>query len=136
MNNSPGISGYFVFQGSSPNTLQWKTRNGRVQYDYNVNGILLKYGYASAAVGQDGEEEVYEHILPTNVRKPNRIILINLVSPRLEYLSYGKSSINLAPFSKSLGQLIYDTCCVTRTSGNRKGDYDELGNRKPTAESC
>ena len=87
-----------------------------------------------AAVGQDGEEEVYEHILPTNVKKPNRIILINLVSPRLEYLSYGKSSINLAPFSKSLGQLIYDTCCVTRTSGNRKGDYDELGNRKPTAE--
>ena len=109
-----------MFQGSSPNTLQWKTRNGRVQYDYNVNGILLKYGYASASSGQDEEEEVYEHILPTNVKKPNRIILINLVSPRLEYLSYGKSSINLAPFSKTLGQLIYDTCCVTRTSGNRK----------------
>lgn len=137
LNNSPGISGYFVFQGNSLNTLQWKTRNGRVQHDYNVNGILMKYGYASAATGQEENEDMYEDNedeLPTRVKKPNRIIVINLVSPRLEYLSYGKSSINLAPFSKTLGQLIYDTCCATRTSGNRKGDYDELGNRKPTAK--
>ncbi len=45
-------------------------------------------------------------------KKPNNIVFMNLISPRIDHESYSKSQISLSPFSDrfGVGQVVYDTC--------------------------
>ncbi|MGB8937547.1 MAG: hypothetical protein WCC17_20850 [Candidatus Nitrosopolaris sp.] len=43
-------------------------------------------------------------------KKPGSIIIVNLWSPKIEYTDYGKSHINLKPFSKSIAKTLYKMC--------------------------
>ena len=52
-------------------------------------------------------------------RKPNSIIMVNLISPKLEYKDYGKTSINLEPFRDAIGETLYKVCSG---GGGHSGD--------------
>ncbi len=47
---------------------------------------------------------------PKKCKKPNTIVFMNLISPRIDYESYAKSQVNLGPFSEVIGQTVYDIC--------------------------
>jgi len=38
------------------------------------------------------------------------VVVIHLVSPRIEYVNYGKSEINTGPFERSLARTLYKAC--------------------------
>nr|MBC8223529.1 hypothetical protein [Candidatus Bathyarchaeota archaeon] len=69
-------------------TLHW-SQKGEENTAWGVNGLLEKYGIKK-------EEPV--------------VVVIHLISPRVEYTSYGKSELNTDPFKKPLAQTLYKTC--------------------------
>ena len=69
-------------------TLQW-SQKGEENTAWGVNGLPEKYGIKK-------EEPV--------------VVVIHLVSLRVEYTSYGKSELNTDPFKKPLAQTLYKTC--------------------------
>jgi len=69
-------------------TLQW-SQKGEENTAWGVNGLLEKYGIKK-------EEPV--------------VVVIHLISPRVEYTSYGKSELNTDPFKGPLAQTLYKTC--------------------------
>ena len=58
---------------------------------------------------------------PKKSKKPNTIVFMNLVSPRIDYGSYAKSQINLKPFGNTIGQVVYDICKGGKRTTRRKG---------------
>ncbi len=77
-----------------------KFRYDKGKYYYQVNSIsdiLRECGYSPD---------------PKEFKKPNSIVFMNLISPRIDYESYAKSHISLKPFSDkfTVGQVVYDTC--------------------------
>ena len=44
------------------------------------------------------------------MQKPNGLILLNLISPRINYQSYGKSSIDFAPFANAIADVTVKAC--------------------------
>ena len=69
-------------------TLHW-SQKGEENTAWGVNGLLEKYGIKK-------EEPV--------------VVVLHLVSPRVEYTSYGKSELNTDPFKRPLAQTLYKTC--------------------------
>ncbi len=53
-------------------------------------------------------------------KKPNRIIFMHLVSPRIDWQGYGKVQIDFKPFS-SIGNVIYNACKGGMRLGRSKG---------------
>jgi hypothetical protein len=69
--------------------------------------LLEKYGYSKYT---------------EKCKKPGSIIIVNLRSPKIEYTDYGKSQINLKPFSKTIAETLYKMC-----SAGTKGLTDDNG---------
>jgi hypothetical protein len=67
----------------------WLNKQGSVQYGYSIENILDKYGYT-------GDHDPKK----PRSRKPNSIIMVNLISPKLEYKD------NLEPFRDAIEVLI------------------------------
>ena len=54
--------------------------------------------------------------------KNNNLILINLISPRIDYNSHSKSNIELKPFAQNVSMIFYNFCkyasYITRNKNN------------------
>jgi DNA topoisomerase VI subunit B len=88
-------------------SLEWSSK-GEVKRGYGVRGLIEKYGI-------DKDAPV--------------VVIIHLISPRVEFTNYGKSEINSEPFKKSLAQTLYKTCRFYH-------HYKRGGsNRKPSQKS-
>ncbi|MFY9795646.1 MAG: hypothetical protein WAJ93_08155, partial [Candidatus Nitrosopolaris sp.] len=101
-----GINGsprhyYSFLQGDE---LIWSSKSGKQNVAHHVMELLEKYGYSDNI---------------QKCKKPGSIIIVNLWSPKIEYTDYGKSHINLKPFSKSIAKTLYKMC-----SGGTSGPTD------------
>jgi hypothetical protein len=90
-------------------SLEWTTKGGTEKQAYGAYGLLKEYGYSSNGNGRPEKER--------------SIILVSLWCPKLQYIDYGKSEIDLNPFYPDLVQLLFKVC-----SGSRK-HLDGEGNK-------
>jgi hypothetical protein len=88
------------FFGEYTNTYAWITSGGKQQKAGSVKEILEKYGYC------DTREKS---------KKPSSIIIVNLVSPRIDYKGYNKR-IDLTTFAKTIADTIYTICSQSAPS--------------------
>ena len=66
----------------------------------------------------------YKYSTDENIcKKPNSIFLINLISPRIDYGSQGKSRINHLPFLKVISKTIEDAC---KGGKDKDGKEDQI----------
>jgi hypothetical protein len=108
INNSPRYNTTVFKVDVGENMFSWLNKQGSIQYGYSIENILDKYGYT-------GDHDPKK----PRSRKPNSIIMVNLISPKLEYKDYGKTSINLEPFRDAIGETLYKVCSG---GGGRSGD--------------
>jgi hypothetical protein len=92
-----GINGsprhyYSFLQGDE---LIWTSNRGKQYVTHHVMELLEEYGYS--------------HNIE-KCKKPRSIIIVNLWSPKIEYTDYGKSQINIKPFSKTITKTLYKMC--------------------------
>jgi hypothetical protein len=91
---------YSFLIGDNEDTFQWETASDRQKKDSHhkarsIFDILSYYGYS-----YDREE----------CKKPRSLVITNLISPRIDYKSYGKSGIDLTPFADVIGQTTAKVC--------------------------
>ena len=106
VNNSPRYNTRVFELDVGENMFSWTTKQGSTQYGYSIENILDKYGYT-------GDHDPKK----ARSRKPNSIIMVNLISPKLEYKDYGKTSINLEPFRDAIGHTLYKVCTCGGNGG-------------------
>jgi hypothetical protein len=108
INNSPRYNTTVFKVDVGENMFSWLNKQGSIQYGYSIENILDKYGYT-------GDHDPKK----PRSRKPNSIIMVNLISPKLAYKDYGKTSINLEPFRDAIGETLYKVCsCGGGSSGD------------------
>ena len=90
-------------------SLEWTTKGGSEKQAYGAYGLLKEYGYSFNGNGRPEKER--------------SIILVSLWCPKLQYIDYGKSEIDLNPFYLDLVHLLFKVC-----SGSRK-HLDGEGNK-------
>lgn len=117
INSSP--QHYYTFLKGPPDTFIWHIRNnGKINTAGNIFEILEKYGYS------------YNK---ERCRKRRSIVIVNLISPRIDYKSYGKSDINLEPFAGVVADIVSRACSGGVTRNDASSDNSE--NRPLTAEA-
>ena len=98
--NSSVIPGAYSFlTGSDSETFQWQTesdkKNNSIRVSESIFDIFEHYGYS---------------FNKEKCKKPRSLIIANLISPRIDYKSYGKSIINLAPFADDIAEITVKAC--------------------------
>ena len=93
---------YSFLQGDE---LIWTSKSGKQNVAHHVMDLLEKYGYSKYT---------------EKCKKPGSIVIVNIWSPKIEYTDYGKSQINLKPFSKAIAETLYKMC-----SGGGRGLTDD-----------
>ena len=58
-------------------------------------------------------------------KKPNNLMLVNLITPRVDYNSFSKSNINLLPFAEGFCNEFYRTCKRAITRRNKTDSEEE-----------
>jgi len=109
---------YSFLQGDD---LVWTSKGGRINVAYHIEQLLEKYGYS---------------IQEDKSKKLRSIIMVNLWSPRIEYIDYGKSHIDLKPFSKTIVETLYKMCSGGSSvvgEGNTDSCKDDGGSDKQRA---
>jgi hypothetical protein len=92
LNSSLPISEFFIFS-SNQNIFSWYVKGSeKVNEDNSIYSVLRKYGYSYK------EQEC---------KKPDNIVIANLISPKITYNNYSKSRINLEPFANDIAQTVY-----------------------------
>ena len=94
LNCSPGLYSDSLFHANEP-IFNWTQKNGEVWNGYSIAGVLENCGYSV--------ENEKKH------KKIHNLILINLISPRIDYSSHSKSSIKLESFAE-MTQKVYTFC--------------------------
>ncbi|HYV51768.1 MAG TPA: DUF2399 domain-containing protein [Candidatus Eisenbacteria bacterium] len=103
INSSP--QHYYQCLQGPPDTFIWQARNKK-KSSSSILEMLERYGYS-----YDNEK----------CKKPRCIVIVNLISPRVEYKSYGKSDIHLEPFAHTIAETVYKTCsCGSRDNSDNK----------------
>ena len=100
INSSP--QHYYSFLQGPADTFIWQTRNKKINSSRSIFEILEKYGYS-----RDDEK----------CKKPS-IVILNLIAPRIEYKSYGKSDIDLDPFAGMIAGTVYKFCSGDKRNEN------------------
>jgi len=91
-------------------------------YVHNGFGCLkINYNWTYDTIDELLHKECGYSNNPKEDNKPNYIVFMNLVSPRIDYESYAKSQFNLTPFSGVIGQADYETC-----KGVKRGQRGKL----------
>jgi hypothetical protein len=78
------------------------------QWEHRKTHQLLEAGdieeiIRMSMVGRNVSDTAY---IPPNKQKVPCVLIAHLVAPRIEYISYGKSQLILAPFARSMGETI------------------------------
>jgi hypothetical protein len=111
LNSSVMPSRYSFLIGSNTDTFYWQTqsdkKNGGTHSSNSIFDIFAHYGYSH-------EKD--------KCRKPHSLILVNLVSPIIEYKSYGKSNIDLEPFADVIAQTTVRACSGGSGSSNENDE--------------
>jgi hypothetical protein len=113
---------YYTFlTSSSADTFVWKTRrNNKINRARNIFEILEKFGYS---------------YIKEKCKHPGAIVVLNLVTPRVEYKSYGKSEIYLEPFADTVADTVYRVSASnSRNSFACSNNGDSNTNNQLTAE--
>ena len=99
LNSSVMPSNYSFLIGSDSETFYWQTqsdrKNGTHHKSRSIFDILEYYGYSH---NKD------------KCKKPHTLIIANLISPRIDYKSYGKSDIDLSPFAEVIAETAVKAC--------------------------
>jgi hypothetical protein len=99
LNSSVMPGNYSFLIGDNSGTFHWQTqsdrKNDNYRYSRTIFDILEYYGYS---------------LKKDKCKKPHTIIIANLVSPRIDYKSYGKSSIDLSPFAAVIAKTTVKAC--------------------------
>ena len=99
LNSSVLLGNYSFLMGHSNETFRWQTqsdrKNGNYRNSRNIFDILEYYGYS---------------FKKDKCKKPHTFVIANLVSPRIDYKSYGKSSIDLSPFAAVIAETTVRAC--------------------------
>jgi hypothetical protein len=99
LNSSVMPGNYSFLIGDDSETFHWQTqtdrKNDNYRYSRTIFDILEYYGYS---------------FKKDKCKKPHTIIIANLVSPRIDYKSYGKSSIDLSPFTAAIAETTVKAC--------------------------
>ena len=111
LNSSVMPSNYSFLIGDNSGTFQWQTqsdrKNDNYRYSRTIFDILEYYCYS---------------FKKDKCKKPHTIIIANLVSPRIDYKSYGKSSIELSPFAAVIAETTVKACLGGRNVISSKED--------------
>jgi hypothetical protein len=112
----PGNYSFLI--GSNSETFHWQTqsdrKNGSHHKSRSIFDILEYYGYSH---NQD------------KCKKPHTLIIANLISPRIDYKSYGKSNIDLSPFAEVIAETAVKACsgCGVGSSSPSKESVSVIG---------
>jgi hypothetical protein len=99
INYSTSVNNFRYFQGQHTNTYQWThAKTGQVLQASDIMQIVRK--------SKAGEDRGDEANIPLGKQKQQCIIIVHLVVPRIEYQSYGKSSLTLEPFQSVIAKTI------------------------------
>jgi len=105
LNSSLTPGRWIVFGGED---FSWQTPGSRYTYtSNNIFDIFKHYGYSR-------DEKV--------CKKPNSLILVNLISQRIDYKSYGKSRISFSPFANTIAETTVKACIGGGRSSDGKPD--------------
>lgn len=75
---------------------EWATKGSKYKYtSHSIYDIFAHFGYTHSK---------------DKCRKPHSLILANLVCPKIDYQSYGKSRINFSPFADYVAKTTVLTC--------------------------
>ena len=86
-------TGWTVFDGDE---FEWQTVGSKYVYTSNtIQDIFRHYGYS-----HDGKK----------CKKPHSLIIANLISPKIDYQSYGKSRIDFRPFADVVAKTTVLAC--------------------------
>jgi len=97
LNCSVAPNSYSFLIGPDEHTFRWKTASNNIHSARTIFDILGHHGYS------------YDE---DSCKKPNSIILVNLISPRIDYKNYGKSNINVVPFAEVIADTTAKACSV------------------------
>jgi hypothetical protein len=86
-------TGWTPFSGCK---FEWTTKGSKNKYISNsIYDIFEHFGYAYSK---------------DKCRKPHSLIIANLVCPKIDYQSYGKSRINFSPFADEVAKTVVLAC--------------------------
>jgi hypothetical protein len=111
--NSSVMPGKYSFMQGHERTFRWETRSEKYSYlSGSIFRIFEHYGYS-----YDSKK----------CKKPHTIIFVNLISPKINYKSYGKSNIDLKPFASVIAETTVKAC--SGGGGGHNNKYDDQGNK-------
>jgi 5S rRNA maturation endonuclease (ribonuclease M5) len=103
-----------LFRSNEP-IFTWVTKDKTKKWRGNsVVGILEDCGYSI--------ENEKKH------PKTNNLVIINLISPRIDYRSHSKSNIELKPFAPTISQDIYNFCKSASPRNKNRNNGGSSGN--------
>jgi hypothetical protein len=102
---------YFFMIGADKETFRWQTQsdkknNNNIRTSRSLFDVFEHYGYS------------YKK---DKCKKPRSLIIVNLISPRIDYKSYGKSSIDLTPFADVIAETTVKACSGGSGGGLSRG---------------
>jgi hypothetical protein len=125
VNYSTSVNNNRYFQGQYTNTYKWvHKKTEQVLQASNIMQIIRK-SEAGENIGEDAN-------IPTGKQKQQCVIIVHLVAPRIEYQSYGKSSLTLEPFQSVNAKTIEEV--VSRIP--LKSKYNPSSIKPPSVTEC
>jgi hypothetical protein len=86
-------TGWTPFSGCK---FEWTARGSKyVHESYSIYDIFAHFGYSHSK---------------DKCKKPHSLIIANLVCPKIDYQSYGKSRINFSPFAEEIAKTVVLAC--------------------------
>lgn len=76
-------------------TLWYNSGKEYVYKDQSIFNVLEHYGYKDSSKG---------------CKKPNSIVIINLVSPKIQYNNFSKTQIDTSPFADAISEVLDKVC--------------------------
>jgi hypothetical protein len=125
VNYSTSVNNSRYFQGQYTNTYVWThDKTGERLQASDIMQIIRK-----SEAGQDIGDEAN---IPLAKQKQQCVLIVHLVAPRIEYISYGKSSLTLQPFESVIAKTIEKV--VSRIP--LKSRYNPSSVKLPSVTAC
>ncbi|HXX97994.1 MAG TPA: hypothetical protein VEL11_12860 [Candidatus Bathyarchaeia archaeon] len=101
--------------GENEDTFQWETTSDRQKKSshHKARSIFDVLSYSGYSYNEE------------KCKKPHSLVIANLISPRINYKSYGKSVIDLTPFTDVIAQTTAKVCSL---GGNHHSGSNSSGN--------
>jgi 5S rRNA maturation endonuclease (ribonuclease M5) len=129
VNYSTAITNKQYFDGEWSNEYQWEHKRTHEWLSAaNIEEIIRM-----SMVGRNINDIAN---IPPNKQKVPCVLIAHLVAPRIEYISYGKSSLVLKPFSTSIAEIIQDAILKLPPKTSYTGLSKQKEKEKPNTIEC